>query len=214
MAIICLLAQQGLGQPVRRPVHIRFRHRMPASIKMHEEIFGCPMEFNATHDEMIFDRYLLAQPITGNLKIFRGVLETFIQVRLKMMPKSDQSVSTAVSLSIASIMGSGAVSIEEISALMNVNPKKLQRLLADEGNHFSQLLEKVRESTARHLVLESDMPIASISGLLDYSTPPAFNLAFKRWTGQSPQTFRRLERQRRGQEYVGQEYLGQEYGGD
>ena len=39
-------------------------------------------------------------------------------------------------------------------------------------------------------VRESDLSLAEVSFLLGYANPPAFTLAFKRWTGKAPSELR------------------------
>jgi AraC-like DNA-binding protein len=39
------------------------------------------------------------------------------------------------------------------------------------------------EYSALKYVRESDLSLAEVSFLLGYANPPAFSLAFKRWTG-------------------------------
>ncbi len=68
------------------------------------------------------------------------------------------------------------------------------RPISDEGTNFSEILEKVRDNMARRLLIDSEMSIERIAGLLDYAVTPPFTLAFKRWTGQTPLNFRRAER--------------------
>jgi AraC-like DNA-binding protein len=52
----------------------------------------------------------------------------------------------------------------------------------------------VRETTARKVLAESEVPVADIAMMLDYSATPPFTQAFKRWSGQSPMEFRKRER--------------------
>ncbi|MBL8845828.1 MAG: helix-turn-helix transcriptional regulator [Hyphomicrobium zavarzinii] len=69
--------------------------------------------------------------------------------------------------------------------------KKLQRLLSHEGTSFSAILDDVRRAMAVRLLSDTEAPISRIAGLLAYSTPGPFTLAFKRWTGVSPRVFRK-----------------------
>jgi AraC-like DNA-binding protein len=79
-----------------------------------------------------------------------------------------------------------------------MHTKRLQRALADEGTNFSEILEKVRDNMARRLLVDTNMSVERIAGLLDYSSTPPFTLAFKRWNEQTPLAFRKRERLRLG----------------
>lgn len=84
-------------------------------------------------------------------------------------------------------------SLTKHSAIMGISPKKLQRLLRDEGTSFSQVLEKFRACKAFHLLHETNLPIKTIAINLGYSSSESFNTACKRWFQKSPRQMRQGE---------------------
>ena len=90
-------------------------------------------------------------------------------------------------------MGSGVCNIDFVAQTLGLNAKTLQRKLAAEGTNFSEIVEQVRKNMACRLLKESQVPVERIAGLLEYSGSPPFTLAFKRWTGQTPLNFRKIE---------------------
>jgi AraC family transcriptional regulator len=52
------------------------------------------------------------------------------------------------------------------------------------------LINAVRMKTARHLLLEGDVPIATISDMLDFSAPGHFTRFFTKHTGETPISYR------------------------
>lgn len=195
IANICVLGREGANAPDDNAVAVRFQHRRPLSTQPQEALFRCPIEFNARYDEIVIDRKYLGYKIVGDLSWFRGLLDAYMKVRIARMKRTSQSVETSVALSIASIIGTNNCAVDETARLLGVSPKKLQRLLADEGTSFSRILDKSRERIARRLMLQSEMPAANVAGLLDYSSPAAFILAFKRWTGETPLAYRNTHRE-------------------
>ena len=193
---ICGLASNVVGDPTLGPSLIRFQHSKPKDVSCHERVFRCPIEFGAEHDEIVFDPKYLLYPTSGNLKFFKPLVGYYIRSRIQRMPLYDQSMATTVSLAIPSVIGTGKCNIEFISGSLGLTPKKLQRLLANEGTSFSVILETARQSMARQFLSESEAAVSRIAGLLDYSATAPFSLAFKRWTGKSPLEFRRDERLR------------------
>ena len=176
------------------PVVVRFQHAKPRELSRHLELFRCPFEFGAEHNEVVFEPGLLELPTAGHLKIFKPILGLYIKSRIATMPIYDQSMATTIELAVASILGTGKCNIEFVSASLGLTTKKLQRLLASENTSFSDILDKVRAKTGRKLLAESSAPVADIAEMLDYSTTAPFTQAFKRWTGQSPLEFRKSER--------------------
>jgi AraC-like DNA-binding protein len=67
----------------------------------------------------------------------------------------------------------------------------LTRQLAALGTSFNDVLNRLRNDLALKYVRESNLSLAQVSFLLGYANQPAFNLAFKRWTGKAPSELRR-----------------------
>lgn len=200
MANLCVLGREGANEPAGTARVVRFQHRRPVSTEAHEALFRCPIEFDSRYDEIVIERKYLDYKIVGDLTWFRSLLEAYMNVRMARSMRANQSVENSVALTIASIIGSSNCTIEETARLLGMGTKKLQRLLADERTSFSQILDKSRERMARRLMLETEMSVASVAGLLDYSSPGAFILAFRRWTDETPLSYRKLTRAQQAQD--------------
>lgn len=192
-----LAARERLNREIGNPVQVRFRHARPKDATLHQQIFACPIEFDAEYDEIVYRRAILDEPLGGNLRMLKPLVDTFIRYRLRRLPQADQSMTTTVALAIPGVLGAGKCSAEFVADVLGVNPKKLQRLLSAEGTTFSAILEQVRRNMARQLLTESGAPVARIAGLLDYSSTAPFTIAFRRWFGLSPMQFRKADLARR-----------------
>lgn len=185
----CRLARTMMGRD-EDPMLVRFKHGRPPDTTLHDVIFRCPVEFDAAHNEFVLDRKMLDYSTSGNLRLFKGVLDSYIRYRIRQMPVYDQTMVATVAAAIRSTIGTGHCSVDFIARSLGVSTKKLQRLLALENTSFSDILDEVRHTIAVRLLSESDAPISRVAGLLDYSTVAPFTLAFRRWTGVSPRAFR------------------------
>lgn len=170
---------------------VRFQHGAPIDTDLHQAFFKCPVEFDALHDEIAFDRRLLEFPTDVSPEPFKEVLDRCIRYRIKQMPIYDRTIREIVASAIRAVIGSGMCSSEFIAQSLGLTNKKMQRVLLSEGTSFSDLLDEVRQDIAMRLLVESDAPISRIAGLLDYSSVGALTLAFKRWTGETPLEFRK-----------------------
>jgi AraC-like DNA-binding protein len=203
---LCMMSRKVTGHEAMNPLVIRFQHRRPKSISAHEAVFRCPVEFDAAHTEIVFDPAILKYKTNGNFRLFKSLVGAYIRVRIDRMPVYDTSMSATVALAIPSIIGTGRCEMEYIAEVLELHPKRLQRLLTQEGATYSEILEKVRENMARRLLVESNASVERIAGLLDYSGTAPFTTAFKRWSGQTPLAFRKTERvQRLASARVGQD---------
>jgi AraC-like DNA-binding protein len=188
------MARVVTGFEQENPTLVRFQHLRPRDVSMHEAMFRCPIEFDAPYNEMFFERKFLDYPAGGNLSFLSPLVSFYVRHRIQRMPANDMAMSTAVSQAIASVIGVGLCNVEFIAGSLGLHAKKLQRLLAQEGSSFSEMLDKTRKAMAQRYLLESNIRMTVLAGLLDYSSLPAFTLAFKRWTGISPLAFRKRER--------------------
>jgi AraC-like DNA-binding protein len=91
-------------------------------------------------------------------------------------------------------IGHAPLSIGDIAGEMSLSKRTLQRRLQQQDLSFADLRDKVRFHYSIDFLIEQQASIDSISGALDFSDRTSFTNAFKRWTGLSPSTFRKLFR--------------------
>jgi AraC-like DNA-binding protein len=194
MTNVVMLMRTVMQLPNESPEVVRFQHLRPADISVHERIFRCPIEFDAPFTEIIFSKRYFELPMSGNLTMLKPALAVYMKHRIRQMPVHDQSATRNTMIAIASTLGSSKCNINFIADSFAMNVKKLQRVLAAENATFADLLDKVRENTAKRMLVESNAPMAAIAGLLDYSAGAAFTLAFTRWAGVPPLAYRKRER--------------------
>lgn len=193
-AITCMLARRVTNLPDENPLLVRFSHSGPDDLTLHRDIFGCDIEFDAGVDEFVFSDDLLGAATNGNFRLMQPLVKRFMRYRIDQMPLYDQSARMTVALAIPSFVGTGNTNIESVAEALGLSVKRLQRQLAMEDTNFTEVLDEVRRNMAIRLLTESHAPIERIAGLLDYSSTPAFSLAFKRWSGLSPMQYRKKSR--------------------
>ncbi len=87
------------------------------------------------------------------------------------------------------LMGTSA--IEGVAARLGVTRRTLQRRLAREGVTFAELSQAMLRAEAAELLQQRNVPIADIAYQLGYSDPAHFTRAFRRWTNEAPNRWRR-----------------------
>lgn len=91
-------------------------------------------------------------------------------------------------------VGHAPLSIGHIAEDLNLSKRTLQRRLQQQGISFAELRDQVRFHYSIDYLIKQHLSIDSISSSLDFSDRTSFTNAFKRWTGLSPSTFRKLFR--------------------
>ena len=87
----------------------------------------------------------------------------------------------------------GMRSLKEVAVQLDLSPRTLNRRLAEAGVQFADLLKEERMRRAHRLLRTSCLPLHEIAAQAGYATLPSFARAFRRWTGQSPDDYRRRE---------------------
>ena len=91
-------------------------------------------------------------------------------------------------------IGRSALDATQISRDLGLSKRTLQRRLMDQNTSFTEIRDQVRKHYAVDYLLNHDKRIDFIYTALSFSDRTSFTIAFKRWTGYSPNTFRKLLR--------------------
>ncbi|WP_390594814.1 helix-turn-helix domain-containing protein [Simiduia litorea] len=91
-------------------------------------------------------------------------------------------------------VGQSSMSIDEVASELSISKRTLQRRLQQADINFAMLRDQVRFHYSIGYLVDQNLSIDQISTALDFSDRTSFTNAFKRWTGLSPSTFRKLFR--------------------
>jgi AraC-like DNA-binding protein len=91
------------------------------------------------------------------------------------------------------LLVSGRSSAQEVTALLFLHRRTLNRRLHDQGTNFQQVLDEIRFEAACQLLDNTQLPLTDIAASLGYSESSAFTRAFRRWCGVVPSRRRRTE---------------------
>lgn len=81
-------------------------------------------------------------------------------------------------------------SIEEASRSLGVSKRSLQRMLNESGTSFRAQLDSVRKAAAERMLLSDSLKLEAIAHQLGFSSLESFSIAFRRWHGCSPGSWR------------------------
>lgn len=86
---------------------------------------------------------------------------------------------------IARLLELGSVSVEDVSAALNITVRTLQRRLADENSSYNVLLDEARNRMALELARDRRICATEAGFKLGFNDSGSFGRSFKRWTGRS-----------------------------
>ncbi len=83
------------------------------------------------------------------------------------------------------------LTVGKAADLCGLEKRHLSRRLKNKGTTLAKEITRLREARASKALAETNTRIADIGMAIGFKDPTVFSRAFKNWTGQSPQAFRR-----------------------
>lgn len=176
------------GKPLY-PHAVWFHHPRPADTSEHERIFQTRVHFSMPTNRIIFDANCLNWSVLSANSNLLSVFEQHAEAMLDAMNREDNYTRRVVQAIAQQLKGELPL-IEAIARSLAISVRQLQRELQAEGTSYQQLLDETRKELALRHLKNLDTPIHDVAFLLGFSEPSAFHRAFKRWTGQTPRTYR------------------------
>ncbi len=190
LAVLCLVAREAVGAAFR-PRRVWFRHPAPADRSHHDHMFGVAPTFSAARYELAVPRALLDAPMPGASDRLCAHIDPLLDELLRSLPQRDQLVGQVRAI-LSEAMNGGSVTVEQAAARLGMTPRSLQRRLrAESGVSFNQVRDQLRNELAQRYLKRNDLSLAEVSFLLGFSEPSTFHRAFRRWTGVTPDGWRR-----------------------
>ncbi len=178
------------GKPLRLS-EAWFQYEPPDDTTEYERLFQTNIRFGQPVNRLMFDATCLNWPILTSNAALLPLFEQEAEAMLEAIHQT-QSYTRQVVQAIAHQLKGELPTIQAIAHELTISVRQLQRELKTEGTSFQKLLDKIRQELAVRHLKNPTTPINDIAFLLGFSDPSAFNRAFKRWTGNTPRSYRPL----------------------
>lgn len=172
------------------PVAAWFPHAHPASTALHDDLFRCPIRFDADTTALQFPSQYLGQRLVQADAGLRAQMDRYAQ-RLLGEFTADPPVVAQVRAYLRQHLSGEPATLAGAAAAVGVSARTLQRRLTEHDWTFNRLLDDTRRTLARQWVADPDLPLTEVAFLMGFTDASAFNHAFRRWFGTSPGAFRR-----------------------
>jgi AraC-like DNA-binding protein len=181
--------------PPDSPVECWFPYPAPRDTTAYERAFGgSGLRFGAPFFGLVFDRADAKAPMpAADPVIHRAICD---RVDLLLASLSEWHATTArVRLFIdREIRNTSCATAASVARALGLSRRTLGRRLEAEGTSFSDELDSARRELGLAYVRDSEIPLKEISYSLGFSHVESFHRAFKRWSGVTPQSYRRQAR--------------------
>jgi AraC-like DNA-binding protein len=181
---------RGNFQQTFTPVSVSFKHSNKRCLKQYSDFFRSTIYFGAPTSSLTLSLEVADQNLPSGNKELATLND---QIMCQYLADLDNAnLSKKVQTIIIEHLPSGNITIENIAKQLAVSSRSLQRRLLEDGETFTSLLDKTRQDIARQYVTDKQYELTEVAFLLGFSELSTFSRSFKRWTGQSPDQYRKV----------------------
>ena len=188
------LARQLTGGVARlREVHIEFP--APEYVEQYELLFSCPVLFEQQHNQLLWEPASLElQPVQHAATTHEQLL-TICNQQLRELTRH-RRLRERVEEIVSPQLHSRLPTLDEVAGQLGMPGWTLRRRLRiEDGTRFQDIIDEIRRDLALSYIRDTETALGEVSFLLGFSSPAAFQRAFKRWTGVAPGQYRRQGRE-------------------
>ena len=152
--------------------------------------FPCPVSYEQSNNTVTFSaRHLDAKLIRNELE-----LNAFLRLAPYYMVIEPHAATFSITHRIDAILGGNfqeeMPSFEELTGLLGMSARTLRRRLEKEGTSYQRIKDNARRDVAISLLSRDGLTVSEVAEQVGFSDPSAFHRSFKKWTGQSPGSYR------------------------
>ncbi|MBC7927489.1 MAG: AraC family transcriptional regulator [Bryobacteraceae bacterium] len=160
----------------------------PPAASEYERIFRRRPRFHAEANQIAFPAEALGWPVIHSNPAMLDASEEQIRLRLAA---NFSSVCDRVRAELAKTLRGEIPDLKTVAKSLGMSERALQRDLQMEGASFSQVRDELRRDLALGYLRDSRHSITDIAFLLGFSEASVLHRYFRRWTGITPQEYRR-----------------------
>ena len=162
----------------------------PAFMEGIRHFFPCPVEYDQPVNSVTFSsRHLDAELIRNE-----SDLAQFLKLAPYYLVIEPLASILSITHRIREILGSDfreeMPSFEELTDLLNMSARTLRRRLEKEGTSYQRIKDNARRDVAISMLSRDGLTVSAVAEQVGFSDPSAFHRSFKKWTGQSPGSYR------------------------
>ncbi|MBP8183799.1 MAG: AraC family transcriptional regulator [Rhodoferax sp.] len=183
--VVCLARWMTNGR--FKPRSVQFAHAPRAEVAAYEALLGCPVRFGQDFHGVVIASSELGHSLIQAGKALHAHMRVLADDMLASLPQG--SVSARVQQLVRRNPRWGK---ERIADELGISGRHLNRKLADEAISFKGLREALLYDLAVQ-ALRSGQSVVVVGERLGFSDENAFSRAYRRWSGQTPAQFVRME---------------------
>lgn len=175
------------------PDEIHFDHQPICKLADYVKLLSVRPAFGRKLNRLYYPLDLLEKKIPGADPLLYAVLCHHIIDLASSMPKIGD-LKDVIKNNIRRGLGTNTVSLEHVASEVGIEPRTLQRRLIKTGTSFQKIFDQIRLERALYYLDQTTLDVTEIALELGYAEASVFSRAFKRWTGQAPGSYRKMQK--------------------
>lgn len=167
-----------------------FEFTPPHYHERYADAFTCPTYFAQEKNELILVEGALSARSLHSNPTLHELLISQCDDALAQVSQADSHKNKVLKV-LGTMLHGKTPSIEEVALQLGLPTWTLRRKLKDEDTSYQTLVDDMRKDVALSYMKNTELSFGEISYLLGFSTPGAFQRAFKRWSGITPGEYRK-----------------------
>ncbi len=188
LSAVAAISQEVSSKPFR-PLAVYFKHAASGGGALYADHFQCAVHFESARDAMLVSEQSLATPNRLGDPTIAQFFDRHLEEQLAAM-SDDEGLERRVRIAVSESLSAGIPTLSDIATALGMGARTLQRRLADKQHSFQGVVDLARRELAQKLLEDTDYSLAEIAFLTGFSEQSAFTRAFKRWSGQTPRSYR------------------------
>lgn len=170
------------------PSALYFRHSVPAKSIWHRKLLGDGVHYNADRNAILCEAALLARPTLDGDKALHEPLARQFGSASRASPGLEVLQVEAL---VRAMLPFSPIDLDRVASMLHCSRRTLQRRLAAEATGFAEIRDKALAGLALSYLVESNLRVAEIAEILQFSETSAFSRFVKRKFQISPRVLRR-----------------------
>jgi len=171
------------------PLQVGFRRPEPTFTALYEEVFRCPVTFAQSANSISFSQADAQRPLISADRRAAEWLEFGAKAALERM--DDSGVTARVRAQLERMLQGDEPTLAAVASELCMSERTLQRRLSAEGQTFRRVLDDMRADVAQRSLAAGKRNVTELAYLLGFEDSNSFYRSFRRWTGTTPESFRR-----------------------
>jgi len=175
----------------------------PSYMDKYKDFFDCDVLFNQEKNHLVINKEALYFPCTSycaaTFELLKRQADNSLekmQIGLTFQEKVSQVIGPLLTNSQLTYnhsdnkLANNTPTLAQVAEQLNMAPWTVRRKLVSEGSSFQETLNNTRKDLSISYIRDTALSLGEVAYLLGFSSPAAFQRAFKRWTGEAPGQFR------------------------